>query len=406
MVLKYVISPYPALHEPMVVRIWESQSDGPVGWVYEQVLPELDLSGNPDPGGGHNVPNVITAAPLDLVPHIVRLYTQSGALLHEYEAEPKADTITVFDPIRFKIGDGGALTPAVGTDSYVNPDLVGLGPDDYIIFRKFVGPMTPGVDVNYVQDVGGNYTGEWTLVAPDIFGDLEEFTIVRLPNVTNTVVNDSVVGKWFAGVLAVEVGRDYLPTDLRKLLKLNGTVQYTFQTIAAIPIGYGFAFNHFGNNAADAVIVFDNAPLTWGNGTTKDSINIPQYCTAGFVYDGVFWNCVYISKADFINSASPSAPNTIVHAGEFVIGDVPGGDPIYEVVHNKNIVGGYMVVFCNKTPEDASNLPPSRLYDNDISGTWFHHINAANKANSFFVCVQERAAGLQNLRISYIIVKL
>jgi hypothetical protein len=404
MVLKYVISPYPALHEPMVVRIWEAQNDGPLGWVFEQVLPELDINGNPAPGGGHNVPNVITAQPLDLLPHIVRLYTQSGALLHEYLAEPTADVVTVFDPIRFKIGDGGALTPAIGTDIYSNPLLGGLGPDDYIILRKFVGALYPGGDVTYLQDVNGHYTGEWRLAAPDQFGDQEEFTMILQPKVVSNIINDSVVGKWVSGFVDIVAVTNYIPAHLRKLIRLNGNVVFNFPALAAIPIGYGYAFNHFGANPANAIINFNNAPLRWGNGV-KNSIELPQFVSACFTFDGVFWNCIYITKADFINAAAPQAPLTIIHAGEFNIGDIPAGDPIYDVMHNKNIIGDYTVVFCNKSPEAGNDQPVSRVFDNDVIGTWFHFTNAANKANGFRVCLQERAAGQQNLSVSYIIVK-
>lgn len=151
MVLKYHISPYPALLENMVVKIWEAANDNPGAEVQTIVVPERDAMGVPTPGAGHQVPYTLTANGLDKVVHVVRMYSEiSAALLHEYNVEPRGEVVTIFDPIRFKIGDGQPLTPAANTNEYTNPLLDGLGNDDYLVHRNNYGFLFP--DLHYIAD--------------------------------------------------------------------------------------------------------------------------------------------------------------------------------------------------------------------------------------------------------------
>lgn len=360
MVLKYVISPYPSLLEDMVAKVYEASDQ----------LAEIDSVPIPQP---HNAPVTVTFNGLDKVVHVVRLFTASGAKLHEYNAEPVSDLITVFDPIRFVIGDGGVLTPGVGTDSYHNDALIGLGPMDYLIYRRGVDFLTNGVDVNYLQDVGGNYTGTFQLVAPDQFQDKESFTIIRQPKVTTANVNDSVVGKWISGVVDVGASRSYLATDLRKLIRFTATCAYTFS--GAIPIGYGFLFNNYSSPAnAVGTINFSNAPLRWDN-TTKPSITLPKYTEACFIFDGTVWNVVYLSNTSWVNSSSPQTPGQNIGVGEVLLGNVPVGDFAIDVTHNFAIVGNYYVF------PSCRGAAATLGKDDDLQLAWHHH--ATDQANKF-----------------------
>jgi hypothetical protein len=400
MVLKYHISPYPSLHENMVVRIWEAQSDGPSGWVYEEVIPERNGAGVPTVGAGHQVPTTITVNGLDKVVHVVRLYSAvSSALLHQYNVEPQIDLVQAFDPIRFKIDDGGALTPPANSDTYTDPKLVGLTKDQYIIMRNGYGQLLP--DIHYTVNPGA---GSWTFVAPDIFNTTEEFTITLLPKNVTTLVNDSVVGKWFGGFVDIAANTSYLPSHLRKLLRFVGSVNYTFGALDAIPIGYGFVFNNVGNPVGTPVIHFDNGPLKWG-GASMATISLPPYVEACFSWDGVNWNVVYISDASFINGTT-IPQGTILGVGEFVlpargfpVGDLPGGAQLYEVDHNRGIAGDYTVQLSVKSNVAGTyNLNMRQLF------TWYHH--PTEKANKFMLGGLEFNAVQQNISVSWLLIKL
>ncbi|HYD92581.1 MAG TPA: hypothetical protein VEA37_13975 [Flavobacterium sp.] len=386
MVLKYQISAYPTLMEDMVVRIWEAESDGPGGWVYEQVIPE-------DGGGGHPNKTTIIANGLDRVVHIVRLFTASGVELHSYNEEPKVEVVTVFDPIRFKIGDGGDLTPAAGTISYTDPVLEGLGDDDYEIHRNNYGILFP--NVHYTTD---SVLGRWSLIPADQFGENEEFTIKRKTQVITNVTNDSVVGKLFKGKIDVNVNMDYNATHLRNLLCFSGSVEYTFTNLVAVPKFYLFSFQHFGA-AGVCKINFNNGDLIWA-GANKDTIDIPQYTQGAFVWDGVNWNVVYISNSAFVN-AGTMAPNTIVGTGVFAYGDVHVGDPARPVIHNLNIDGDYNVVLCIK-----SNTAALAHRNDRCQVTWYHDATVSVKKNRFWIMMDEITGGeVQDLSISWVIIK-
>jgi len=392
MVLKYHISPYPALTESMWVRIWEAQSDGPSGWVYEEELPERNGSGVITPGAGHQVPVTVTVNGLDKVVHVVRLFTNTGILLHEYNAEPKVDIVTVFDPIRFKIGDGGTYTPAENTSTFTHPSLVGLNSDNYIVLRNGYGALIPNTHITVDAP-----SGSWSLSQiGDVFGPDEEFTVILNPKSVSTVVNDSVVGKMFAGFVDISASRDYLTTDLRKLLRFSGTCTYTFGASQTIPIGYIFAFTHFGTATGIGTVQFLNAPLKWGN-TTVTTFAVERFQEAAFIFDGVQWNVLYATKV--VNTPKPG---DILGSDNFSIGDIPAADAgPYTVTHGLNITGDYNVFLSIKTKAGSE---ANWFKNNSITHTWWH--STTNKPNEFKIGLESYVNQIQSIDVSWLIVQL
>jgi hypothetical protein len=384
MVIKYHISPFPSLLEDMIVRVWEAASDGPGAHVYEQTLPQP-----------HSSPVTITINGLDSVVHIVRLYSAvSASLLHEYNVEPLADIVVVYDPIRFKINDGGTYTPVAGTDTFTHPDLA-LFTDaetDFIFHRNGYGQLFPDVHFTF-----NPIAMSIVLNSPDTFNDEEEFTLQPLPRPLKTPVNDSVVGKWFGGFVDVSANTAYSATHLRKLIRFSGSPNYTFGALDVVPIGYGFVFQNFGTSAGTAKIVFNNGPLKWGS-ITKPDLDLPRYSEACLIWDGTEWNVAYISDSSFINAGSVQ-PLTIIGAGEIVIGNLPAGDPVYTVTHNLNVAGNY-TVFLNVRLTNSALFTAS----NRITYCWEHH--STDQPNKFIVYPQELAAEVQSVNINWIIVKL
>lgn len=381
MTLKYHLSPYPALLESMWVRIWEAASDGPGAWVYEEELTTP-----------HDAPRTITVNGLDKVVHIVRLYTDSGALLHEYNAEPKTDLVEIFDPIRFKIGDGGDNTPLADTSVYSNPLLVGLTENQYIIHRANYGPLFPGIHYEIDSDAG-----TWTLSqVGDVFGDGEEFTIQLQPVVISTTVNDSVVGKWFGGFVTILSSRDYLATDLRKLLRFSGSPVYTFPALGAIPIGYAFVFTTFGVGPGTPKIRFLNAPLKW-KATTKTELDLVDYASYAFVFNGTQWDVIWITPSVEAAGAGIQAGD-ILGNGKVVVGDIPKHDPEYIVTHDLDIVGDYDVFLSIKTTEGGN-----RINNNMITNAWMHH--TTDKPNKFLIHPQQIDNVTNSATICWVIIK-
>lgn len=369
MVLKYQLSPYPTLMEDLVVKVWEASNDAAGAEVYTLNIPQAI-------GGGHPNIETITINGLDKVVHIVRLYTAVTTVkLHDYTIEPLADLMTFFDPIRFKIGDAGLLTPNAGDNTYYNPLLNYLGDLDYTIFRNNYGYLFPNVHYTTFQfDPSGPSTpGGFTLVAPDNFADQEEFTIQIKP-VLQVPVNDSVVGKWFKGVVDIIADTIYSGGDLRQLLRFNNGAKYTFQATDNIAIGYAWVFQNFGSSQTNSLIEFLNKPLKWGN-TTKDSISIPAFCEGCFVFDGDFWNVVYLSQTTWVNNASPQSSGQNIAIGEIHLGNVAVGDFIVDVTHGLDIVGDYYVFLsCRGTAATLTR-------DDDVQLAWYHH--PTDQANKF-----------------------
>jgi hypothetical protein len=392
MVIQYQLSPYPTLMEDLVVKVWEASNDAPGAEVYTLNIPQAV-------GGGHPNIETIVINGLDKVVHVVRLYTAVTVnKLHEYTIQAMADLMTFFTPIQFKIGDGGLLTPNAGDTAYFNPLLNYLGDADYTVFRNNYGFLIPLTHYTTFQfDPSGPSTpGGFALNAPDNFGPGEEFTIQIKP-VLEVPIHDSVVGKWFGDFVDVIANRDYSFGDLRKLLRFNNGAEYTFKLGDNVAIGYGWIFQNFGSSQTTSKVNFLNAPLKWGN-TTKNSIDIPAYCEAGFVFDGTFWNVIYLSKSDWVNAASPSTPGQNIGVGTFAIGNLAAGDVTFTVTHNLNITGDYLVF------TSIIGTAATQINDNDVICIWYHH--ATDKANKFVINCQEKAAGVQNITIAWLIVKI
>jgi hypothetical protein len=386
MVIEYVLSPYPALLENMVIKIYEAQN--PTAEIYSEVVPERNISGVPTVGAGHQVQYPFVFNGADNVPHIVRLYSAvSVALLHEWNAQPKALTTTVYEPVRFKIGDGNPGTPIANTNTCTTPQLAGLTTSQFVIHRKNVGPLYPVTDFSYTVS-----TGEWVLQGGDLFSDGEEFTINILPIVTIAYVNDSVVGKDYGGFVDIASSRNYLTTDLRKQLRLANTAEYTFPVGASIPIGYPFRFTNYGTFSSPSPLTkvkFLNAPLKWGT-TTKTEISLHLFNEASFVFDGTNWNVCYLS-----DKSLSSTPGAIIYAGSFTIGDVPGVDTEYTVTHNQNISGDYMILL------SIRGTIPTKRQDNDVMLSYYDV-----QPNTFKIYVQEIFSGVQNIAITYVLIRL
>lgn len=383
MVIKYHLSEYPASAENWLVKIYEASNDNPGAEVFTQTIPTP-----------HTGTTTITAGGLDRVVHVVRLYgAVSAALLHKYEVEPLADVVSAFSPIYFKIGDGGANTPASGSDLYVNSLLQDLGDEDYTVFRNGYGILFPG-GVHYTTD-GPN--ARFQLTAPDVFGDNEEFIIQRKMTVVQTPVNDSVVGKWFGGFVDVSSDTVYSNTHLRKLIRFSGTCKYTFQLTDQVPIGYIFAFQHFGTTTGTATVEFFNGPLRW-TGADVTSRTIPAKHEGAFVWDGTKWNVVYMVQSTWADVTTPQ-PGQTLGVGRHAVGDIPTGDPTYTVTHNLNISGDYLV-FWSLESQTAANY----FRNNKVCGTWWHH--ATEKQNKFYISLQEISSEVQDVNIVWMLVKI
>lgn len=392
MLIKYEIGIYPALHENMVVKIYETQN--PTAEVYSETIPERNGSGVPTVGAGHQVPYAFAWAGADNLPHIVKLYSAiSSTLLHQWTLQPSINGITVYDPIRFKVGDGGTDTPTAGQPICVTPQLAGLTTDQFIIHRKNIGPLRPVSDFTFTSG-----TGQWVLAGLDYFNADEEFTIQITPVVISTYVNDSVSGKLFGGFVDVTSNRNYLSTDLRKLVRLSNTAEYTFPVGASIPIGYIHCFSNFGTTADVANVTkvkFLNASLKWGN-ATKTEITLPLYTEAAFSFDGTNWNVVYYSDTRFTEVTTGYQKGDFIDNGYINIGDVPAGDPTYTVTHNKGIAGATYHV-----KGTIRHLGATPWKDNTI--TWDVY---DQQPNSFKLCLQEIYGEVQNMQFVWEMTKM
>jgi hypothetical protein len=385
MVIKYVVSPYPTLLEDMYARVYEAADQ--LALVDEIPLPQP-----------HTAPVTVTFNGLDKVVHIVRLYTASGTKLHEYNAEPMTDLVTIFDPIFFKIGDGGLDTPAINSNIFASTALVGLGDNDYTVFRNNYGFLLP--NVHYTTNPGGGGSpGSFTLASPDVFSDQEEFVIQRKSTVSQTVVNDSVVGKWFKSYVDIFDTVNYDPNHLRCLIRLNGAV--TYNLTGSIPLFYGFVFENCTATNGVATVQFSNGGMLRLGSSAVDHIDLPWMTSACFTWDGTNWNVVYIADMRWTQAASPTQTNQIVSAGEFHIGVVPVGDNQYTVTHGLAIAGEYSVFLSIKGVSTTSTP-----WDNNCQLAWFHH--STDKPNKFNLTVgipSGGSSGVMNVTICWLIIK-
>lgn len=379
MVIKYYVYGSAEVTENLVVKIYEAQA--PEAVVYTETLAAPHT-------GGH----LVTANGLDKVVHIVRLYgATSNFKYQEYNVEPLTETAVVFDPIFFKIGDGGANTPAAGTKTYQNDLLKDLSDTDYKITRNNYGILFHGA--HYTVNTGA---GSWSLMGNDQMNEGEEFVIERKPLISQSVGNDSVVGKWFAGFVDIAANTAYDPAHLRKLVRFSGTCTYTLS--GAIPVGYVFCFQHYGTSGTGTV-AFQNAALKWMDGTTKASVALASGQEAGFVFDGTAWNVVYLSDGATASNQSEPPVGTVLYAGEYPVSDVPAGDPQYTVQHGQNISWNYTVQLSIKT-----NSAAAYYANNKVGATWWHH--PTDKANKFNFSLQEISSEVQNISVSWMLIKI
>lgn len=394
----YLVVGKSTITEDFILRIWEASADGPGAHVFEDTvtLVEKDAGGVPTPGAGHQVEEPMTVPGMDSVTHIVRIIgATSGTVWAKYTHNPTVSILQVYIPIFFKIGDGGPETPAAGTDTCTNADLIGLTTDDFTIHRNNYGDLHPTTHFSFDSP-----TGTWQLNAPDQYNDQEEFSIHIHPQVISTPVNDSVVGKMFGGFVDVAANTNYSATHLRKLIRMAGQCTYTFQVGDTIPIGYPFCFTNLGTPYGTNIctVQFLNGNLKWGS-TTKTTIDLPLYTEAAFVWDGVQWN-VWILVDSRVWQSSTLPAGTILGAGSYNIGDVAAGDPIYTVNHALNITGDYHVFLQVK-----SNNSAVYFRDNKLCSTWWHETDVNLKKNQFKFSLQEISGEVQNVSVVWLIVK-
>ena len=367
----------------MVAKIYEASS--PLAEVQSFIIVEKNSSGVPTVGAGHQVVNSVAFNGVDKVTHIVRLYTASGTLLHWYDVQPTVDTVALFDPIYFQVGDGGTNTPAAGQNQLINPAFIGSVAADLSIYQEGFAFLIPGVDYNLTYNT--------VLLTSTFFDNGQRWRIFKKPVVLTTPVNDSVVGKGFGGFVNVVADISFDVTHLRKLIRLSGTGNYSFNNSLILPIGYNHHFTHFGTEGTTPRINFFNASLNWG-ASSKSFLYMTFGSTACFTWDGTQWNCTMNSIKDS-TVVAPVSGNIIAN-GETYVGDVSatGRDTLITVTHGLGIGYAYRV-FGN-----LKGTIPSLLNDNNVTWTAYDY-----QANSFKVALQEFASGVQNITFEWFLMK-
>lgn len=360
--------------------------------VYEAQAPDAEVGSITIPAP-HTAPYSISFTGLDKVPHILRMFAAtSGTLLHNFDDLPTENVVTIFDDIRFRIGDGGEFTPNAGESSYTNPVLEGLSIDDLQVFRNGYGFLYPGIHFTKATE-----SDQIALVFPDKFGDEEEFLITRKPKAVKTQVNDSVVGKQFGGNSAipemfidVNTEVNYQPSHLRHLIRLAGA-NANYVLTGAIPIGYIFRVINFGPYASPSdkgKVTFDNAPLLWGS-TPKTSLDIQFTGTYEFEFDGTNWNCTMYN----VVQETPAAQ--IVYAATVDLGQMTATDQLFTInipfmtgVNDYRVIGNFV--------SNSGNWNA----DNDVM-----FVITNKLSTSFSLGVRRIASGTQKLKFDFIIVK-
>jgi len=397
MEINYTLSPYPTLHENLVAIVYEILNSGAVTEVDRLIIPERNSSGIPTVGAGHQVPYAVSFSGLDRLVHEIRLYTASGGLLHWYHEQPKENVVTVFDPIRFRIGDGQANTPAAGDTSFHHPLLTGLLPTEYKAYRNGYGFVFEGVQI------ADNGDGFDLIQTGDLFSENEEWVIEKNSIVVSNPVNDSVVGKQFGPTAGnanmfvdITASVDYDSTiHLRKLIRMAGNAA-AFHFRADPPIGYVFRFTNVGAYAALTdvpKVYFDNATLISGNAAVA-SFDLPFGTICEFSFDGTSWNKTIVN----IGEAVPTALPKILATGYFNIGDVPSAITGWKITHNKNIVDDYFIFLSTQ-----SNNTLDHSKDVKVSTAWWH--DPVDKPNNFYLAAAELVGVAQNVAIAWMIVQ-
>ena len=319
------LSPYPSLLEDMVIKAYEAQA--PSAEVASITIPERDNTGTPTPGAGHQVDYEVHFTGLDRVPHVVRLFTDGGTLLQDFDVIPEEDTVKLFKPIFFKIGDGGTLTPAVGTDEYANLDLAGLTNEDMVISIN-IETLHPGIDYN-VDNTGG-----FQLLGGRKFEIDDKVTIQPRPQAVVTPVNDSVVGKVFGGFIDVNgTTRSYSAGDLRKQITIRGNATYNFTNSVSVPIGYEHVFVNDGSGTG--TIGFQNAALKTAAGNVTSFV-LQSGFQASFTFNGTNW------KLNYHTGQSPNQYK-IVAKGTATVGNVVGNKEIVVNIGSTLASAGYQI---------------------------------------------------------------
>lgn len=378
MEIHYAISEYPALLQNMVAKVYEAQS--PFAEVDSITIPERNGAGVPTVGAGHQVPFTVNFTGRDKIPHIVRLFSASATLLHQYSVQPTESVVTIFDPIYFRVGDGGVNTPEANQPVYTNPAFAGLTAQRIEIWQEGFGFLFPDFDF----ELAGSSV---TLLNTVQFESNQRWYMKRKPVIENAV-NDSVVSKGYGGFIDIIADTDYTAEHLRKLIRLSGNGNYSFPALAAIPIGYIHTFSNFGINPSTPQINFLNGNLLFAS-VPKSFLIIPFGGTASFTWDGTNWNCI---QSNIIDTSPVSGD--ILGQGSFYMGDILGIDIVYIVTHNLSIAYPYKIMGMLRGTEATKSV------DNDCTWNTFSYTG-----NSFKINIQERNGGVQNLTFDYIIIK-
>jgi hypothetical protein len=381
MEIRYAVSEYPTLLENMVAKVYESQS--PFAEVGSITIPERDGSGTPTVGAGHQVPFTVNFTGLDKFPHIVRLFTASGTKLHQYSIQPTENIVSVFDPVYFRVGDGGSGTPVAGQPLYVNAIFAGVTSSDIEIWQEGLGFLLPEID----YELAGTTV---TLLNTNVFEEGQRWYIKRKTIIVTNPVNDSVVSKGFGGFLDVTANINYDPAHLRKLIRFSGSIGYTFPMGADIPIGYNHTFTNFGIEAGMPAINFSNGTLLYGS-IPRSFLILPFSSTGTFTWDGTNWNVIQL---DIVGASAGPISGDIVGQGSSYLGDILGPDQNYTITHGLGITYGYKV-FATLRGTDTS-----KRFDNDC--TWALH---SYTSSGFKLTIQERNGGIQNLTLDYVLIK-
>jgi len=380
--INYHVSPYPTLHENMVAKIYEASApDAEVG---SFTILEKNAGGTPTPGAGHPNPTSVSFNGLDKVTHVVRLFTASGTLLHEYDQEPSEDIVTIFDPIYFRVGDGQPNTPAADQSVLVNSALGGSTAEQLSVSQEGLGFLQPGDD--YVL------SGVTLTLTNSKFYTGQRWRIFKTPKAVTNPVHDSVVGKGFGGFVDVVSNIDYVPGHLRKLVRFSGTGNYTFPAGVSLPIGYNHVFQNFGQVGSAPQINFDNGTLLYGV-TPKSTLVLPFGSTVWLTWDGTHWN--FTVNGVIESSSTVPVSGDIVGHGLYSIGDVPAADTIYTVNHGLSLGYAYRVLGSMR----SNSTDHSK--DNSVIWAWYDP-----QPNLFMLTMKEFTAETQNILFYYVLIKV
>lgn len=376
--INYHISPS-VVTEDFVAKAYEIALDGTISEV-----------GSIDVPAPHTSPTNISFTGLDRVTHMIKLIGVTSSIeYHKYDIAPTVDTVTVFDFIRFKIGDGGPNTPAAGATAYVNSAMIGFTADDYVAIRSGYGPVFEGIHIDNEPTGGGFLLHD----VADVFADKEEWVIMPKPSVITTPVNDSVVGKLWGPTpgnsnMYVNVSStvSYTATHLRKLIRLAGVnANYKFTSGEVPPVGYIFRISNYGSYGSltpAPKVTFENAACKYGNTTiTEVSVMFGQVIEC--VWDGTLWN---LSMSEPLSASIPT-----FYKGVYTVGDVPVTKTVTITIPtqpNTNYWAGITLI-------------NTAYYDNTLAA---QVVESTKTTTSFQVILNEISVAIQNVKISWVVI--